>query len=299
MDTSGSDNPRLEAIRRRYAANMLSAANVNNPRLQAAIASIPRERFLGEPPWQFVSMRDGYKKAPSADPALAYQDVLFALAPNRGLNNGSPSLHAALLHALDVQPGDRVVHVGAGTGYYTAILAHLTGPGGTVLAIEFDPALAERAATSLADISTVAVRCADGAAWPTEPTDCLYVSFAVTRPAAAWIENLAPGGRLILPIGVLPRRRRGRLLEDERGAVFLIERQQAGFSARVVTLAFFVHAAGLLSAPAGEEANLRRAFRQGGAGLVRSLVWRGPAKPERCWFHSPTWSLSQDPVCGV
>ena len=109
MDATASNDRTLEAVRLRYAADMLSVANVRNPRLQAAMARVPRERFLGEPPWQVVSMGDGYKEPPLADPALAYQDILFALAPDRGLNNGSPSLHAALLHALDVQLGDRVV----------------------------------------------------------------------------------------------------------------------------------------------------------------------------------------------
>ena len=191
-----------------------------------------------------------------------------------------------------------MVHIGAGAGYYTAILAQLAGPQGTVLAIEFDAALAERAVANLAGITNVAVRCADGAAWPVEPTDRIYVNFAVTRPAAPWIETLALGGRLILPLGVVARKRHGRLVEDERGAVFRIERRRNGFSAQEITPAFFVHAAGLLSAAAEDESALRSALRRGGAGLVRSLVWKKPAAPERCWFHSPAWSLSDDPVRG-
>ena len=296
MDAIGSHDRTLAAVRFRYAADMLSVANVDDPRLQSAMASVPRERFLGEPPWQVVSLGDGYREPPLDEPALAYQDVLFALAPDRGLNNGSPSLHAALLHALDVQPGDHVVHIGAGTGYYTAILAQLAGPHGTVLAIEFDAVLAERAVANLAGIANVAVRCADGAAWPVEPTDRIYVSFAVTRPAAPWVEALAPGGRLILPLGVMARKRQGRVVDREQGAVFLIERRRTEFSAQEITPAFFVHATGLLSVPAGDEAALRTALRHEGAGLVRSLIWKEPAVSERCWFCSPLWSLSRDPI---
>ncbi|MCI0363090.1 MAG: hypothetical protein L0219_04365 [Phycisphaerales bacterium] len=48
---------------------------------------------------------------------LAYQDALFALVPEKSINNGSPSLYARLLAALDTKPGDHVLHIGAGTGY--------------------------------------------------------------------------------------------------------------------------------------------------------------------------------------
>ena len=78
-------------------------------------------------------------------------------APERGVNNGSPSLHAGWLHALSLRDGERVAHVGAGTGYYTAILAELVGRKGRVLAIEFDPALTEAARANLADRPNVTV----------------------------------------------------------------------------------------------------------------------------------------------
>jgi protein-L-isoaspartate(D-aspartate) O-methyltransferase len=76
---------------------------------------------------------------------VVYQDMLFALASQRGVNNGSPSLHARCLHALSLREGERVAHIGAGTGYYTALIAHLVGAEGHVLAVEFDPALADLA----------------------------------------------------------------------------------------------------------------------------------------------------------
>lgn len=117
------------------------------------------------------------------------------------MNNGSPSLHAKLLQALAVKPGDRIVHVGAGTGYYSAILSELVGPAGQVTAIEFDATLADQAARFLADRPNVTVICSDGAAWPQAPANGVYVNFGVIRPADRWIENLAPRGRLVFWLG--------------------------------------------------------------------------------------------------
>jgi protein-L-isoaspartate(D-aspartate) O-methyltransferase len=61
---------------------------------------------------------------------VLYQDLVIALDPARGVNNESPSLHAKLLEALGPKPGERILHVGAGAGDYSAILAELVGPGG-------------------------------------------------------------------------------------------------------------------------------------------------------------------------
>jgi protein-L-isoaspartate(D-aspartate) O-methyltransferase len=107
----------LAVVRRAYARQMAAAAATVDPRVEAAFAAVARETFLGDPPWLIADLRGGYRPLPCADPVLAYQDVLFALARDRGVNNGSPSLHARLLGALAAKPGERVVHVGAGTGY--------------------------------------------------------------------------------------------------------------------------------------------------------------------------------------
>ena len=65
-------------------------------------------------------------RTPSNDPAFLYQDILIAIAPERHINNGEPSLHALCLTALNITEGETIIHIGAGTGYYTAILAELT-----------------------------------------------------------------------------------------------------------------------------------------------------------------------------
>src|SRR5580658_3261621 len=134
----------LAVVRRAYARQMMALAGVEDERVEQAFATVRREDFLGAEPWQFV----GWHKIPALphnDPACIYQDVVIALAPSRGVNNGSPSLHVKMLHDLAAVPGQHVAHIGAGAGYYTAMLAELVGREGCVTAFEFDAVLAARA----------------------------------------------------------------------------------------------------------------------------------------------------------
>src|SRR5215475_975158 len=118
---------RLEAHRSFFANLVTAAVGKPNSRVTAAFASIQRENFLGPGPWRiFVGGR--YISTPSADPAFLYQDVTVALSEEKNINNGQPTLHAASLTALDPYEGDTVIHVGAGAGYYTALLHNLVGP---------------------------------------------------------------------------------------------------------------------------------------------------------------------------
>ena len=79
------------------------------------------------------------------DLADIYNNVLVAIDPERGINNGEPALHAAWIDMVNPQPGETVIHVGAGTGYYTAILALLVQSGGHVEAFEYEADLAAQA----------------------------------------------------------------------------------------------------------------------------------------------------------
>lgn len=100
----------LATIRRAYARQMLAVAGIaGDPALEDAFAAVPRERFLGPPPWRVVAAHGGgYRDLPSSDPVLAYQDINFALVAERGVNNGSPSLHARWLHHAGLKKGSRV-----------------------------------------------------------------------------------------------------------------------------------------------------------------------------------------------
>ncbi|WEX07877.1 methyltransferase domain-containing protein [Chelativorans sp. AA-79] len=289
----------LAMVRTAFARQILAVAGVaGNAALEHAFRTVRRENFLGSEPWKIVDFTTAPANLPSNDPVYAYQDVLFVLSSWRGVNNGGPSLHARLLNALSPRPGQTVVHLGAGTGYYSAILAELVGPQGRVIAVEIDEVLARTARTALSHFPNVEVVVDDAAAWPREPADRIYVNFAVLAPQERWIEHLAPGGRLVFPLGVpgQPFRPAGPRF-SRHGAAFLVERKDSGFGAFHICAAYFIHADG--SAGVSDEAEqerLQNAFRRSGAEFVRSLVWRRPADPARCWICSPGWSLSYDPV---
>ncbi|MGO4437251.1 protein-L-isoaspartate O-methyltransferase family protein [Rhizobium sp. RAF56] len=286
----------LQSLRQVYARKIVASANASgDARLEAAFAAVHREDFLGSPPWRPIDTGRGSRSAPVSDPACVYQDVLFPLSLARGVNNGSPSLHARLMHALAPQPGQTIVHLGAGTGYYSAILSELVGPEGQVAAIEIDPLLADKARTCLADRQNIRVMAADAGLWPEEATDRIYVSFAGSAPMPLWIERLAPGARLVLPLGVpdadygFPR--------FSHGEAFMFERRQEGFSASRLCSVAFVQGEGLTQpGNRGDLERLRQALSSPGADAVRSLVWGREADERRCWFWSPQWSLCYDPV---
>lgn len=285
----------LHVLRRDYAARMLGIAGIDDPAVQRALAVVPREAFLGPGPWTLLDQTTGAIELAGDDPGPLYDDVLVVLDAARGLNNGSPSLHALMLHHLGVRPGERVLHVGAGAGYYTALLAELTGPQGSVVAIEYDAHLAEAAAANLRPWPNVTALRGDGADWPRGAVDRIYVNLAVVDPAPGWTGALAEGGTLVFPLGS-PSGRRGACMRwhSGHGGVLALTCTGAGMAARHLTPCTFVCADGRLAGtPALQEA-LDRAFLRGGIEFVRSFRRPPPASPARCWFWSPGWALSYD-----
>src|SRR5665213_3552445 len=154
----------LEQVRGWYADELRLAGPVESADVLRAFATVPRERFLGPGPWRIYSDsgRGGYRTAPDADPRCVYHNVLVALDEARGINNGSPSLWAFVFAYMNLAPGEHVLHLGCGTGYYSAIMAELVGSDGRVVAVERDAALAGRAREALAAWPNVTLVEADG-----------------------------------------------------------------------------------------------------------------------------------------
>ena len=272
---------RLEGHRQWFARLVTANAGVSPTpeKIIEAFASTPRERFVGPGPWQ-VFTRSGYIETPSDDPGLIYQDAMVALKPEAQINNGQPSLHAVCLAALGVKVGETVVHVGAGTGYYSAMLARLTGPTGRVFACEVDQELAALARNNLAEYPNVEVLHRSGADGPLPACDLVYVNAGATAPLAVWMDPLQPGGRLLFPL--TPTQGVGYMLLVTRTD---IDR----FAAKFVCGTMFTPCVG---ARDGETADrLSEAFARGGVGTVRSLH-RNTAPDATCWFAGRGWWLS-------
>lgn len=185
--------------RRRFAEDVRAASGVTSPVLFDALATVPREAFLPPGPWV---IRGGgpAQTTPDADPRHVYQNVSVAIDERRQLFNGAPSTVLPALDALDLHAGDRVLHVGCGLGYYTAILAHLVGSAGAVHAEEVDEGLAQRARENLAAYGNVTVQHGDGAGPLDRRFDAILVHAGLTHPLDVWLDVLPVGGRAVLPL---------------------------------------------------------------------------------------------------
>jgi len=282
---------RFEAQRLFFADFITASAGIpkSDRRLADAFASVPRERFVGPGPWKIFTS-SGLLETPSDDPVFLYQDVTVSLAADRHINNGQPLLHAICLAALNPAEGQAVLHIGAGTGYYTAILSKLVGSTGSVLAYEIEQDLAQRAAFNLAEYPNVTVCHRSGSQGPLPDCDAIYVNAGATAPLDVWLDALRLNGRLLFPLtpSDSPSGAPG------AGAMLLITRPSAAvnpgeFHAQFVSSAIFINCTG--ARDEGTARKLSAAFKRGNYRNVRSLHRNSPPD-ETCWIAGNNWWLS-------
>ncbi|MEK1886715.1 MAG: rRNA adenine N-6-methyltransferase family protein [Phyllobacterium sp.] len=287
-----TDAEDLKRIRRAFANKVLASVGVDDPRIERAFAEVPRENFLGPGPWPISRFGMGFGLSPDDDPVHLYTDDLVGIAPERHINNGEPSLHAHLLWHANISEGEHIVHIGTGTGYYTAIMARLAGPSGHVLGIELEEDLAVRAGHYLAEYTNVEIVHGDGTKVSFSPVDVIYVNAGATRPADIWLDRLKDGGRLLLPLttddGFTLIGRGAR----PRGAVFLIKRLGDDYSAQAVSGVAIYPCAGMRDAKS--EKALAIAFATGGLKHVTRLYRSGDIPSARCWLKGDGWCLAYD-----
>ncbi len=271
----------IESARRFYAEELCRLNGISSPAILAAFATVPRERFVGPGPWVIQSSGTSWFTA-DADPTHVYRDALIVLDEARRLNNGQPSLWAIHLDRLRIRPGDRILHLGCGTGYYTAILAELTGPQGKVTAIELEEGLATRARAALEPWPQVTVVHADGSRGPFAPADVIVVSAGATHPLPAWLAAVKPSGKLLFP------------LTSTRGPgtmAHLIRVSADLFAATLRGSVFFVDFEGARDPAVSTE--LARALRRDEGAGVRSLRCDAHVMNESCWLHGNGWCFSR------
>jgi protein-L-isoaspartate(D-aspartate) O-methyltransferase len=265
-----------EQYRRDYARRIAQMAGVRDRRIERAFAAIPREDFLPPPPWTAISPG---VFSQTSELARIYENVLVAIDRKRGINNGEPALHAAWLDTVGPQPGDTVIHVGAGTGYYTAILGALVQPGGRVEAYEYEPDLAAEAEANLESYPGVTVHggSAYGRALPR--ADVIYVNAGVVAPDVEWLLALRQGGRLIFPWQPC----------EGWGPTLLVTRSVRGFQVAPLMNVGFISCSGVPEMASQERLPAREQLE-----AIRSVWIRSETPPDRSavviyddvWFSS-------------
>ena len=230
------DDTKLDEARRFYARQMAAASRSADLRLEGVFGLVQREAFLPPGPWQLM-VGDRFVETPSADPIHLYQNILVALDAAKGINNGEPFLHAAWIGAVSPQPGEAICQVGAGTGYYTAILSLLVQPGGSVYAFEIEPDLAAIARQNLKPFENVTIIEGDATKLAMPSCDLIYVNAGVVAPPLSWLRALRPGGRMIFPWRPT----------DDIGLTVLLTEAGYGFAAKALMSAWFVPCLGAVN----------------------------------------------------
>jgi protein-L-isoaspartate(D-aspartate) O-methyltransferase len=187
-------------------SHQIQARGITDPRVLAALSRVPRHLFV-----------------PPDLASSAYGD--HPLPIGQGQTISQPYIVALMSQWAEVQPGEKVLEVGTGSGYQAAVLAELTD---RVFSIEIIPELAQTAAARLAALgyAQIRVKAGDGyLGWPEEaPFDAILVTAAAPAVPAALAAQLKEGGRLVIPLGaaygyqtlVRLRKLKGELKEEEQ-----------------------------------------------------------------------------------
>lgn len=285
-----SDMMDLNDRRRFYAEEIAVLSNLRTPGLLDALATVPREKFLPPGPWLIRSEIDyggGNRQTPDADPRHVYHNVAIAIDPARQLFNGAPSLLAMCIDALSLQSGTRALHVGAGTGYYSALIGQVVGPTGSLIAVEIDENLAGTARSNLAGMSWVDVRHGDGTEVEPGSFDAILVNAGMTHPHESWLDALRPDGRLLIPLTfTVPA-----MGTIGKGVMALVTRNDStSWSARVVTMTAIYNGIGIRDDRLNDR--LRDAFMKGMMPSFTRMRRDAHEPSASCWLHGETFCFS-------
>jgi protein-L-isoaspartate(D-aspartate) O-methyltransferase len=180
-------------MRERLATRVVAANRIGSERVAAALHAVPRHLFL-----------------PEQRPEAAYRDHAIVTKRDEAgqpiSSSSQPAIMAIMLEQLDLAPGQRVLEIGAGTGYNAALISHVVGPTGQVTSVDIDPELvaAAREHLACAGFDDVTVACADGAGGYPEraPYDRIIATVGVSDLAPAWLEQAVPRARMVVPLDV-------------------------------------------------------------------------------------------------
>ncbi|HEX9340708.1 MAG TPA: protein-L-isoaspartate(D-aspartate) O-methyltransferase [Thermoplasmata archaeon] len=177
--------PDFAVERRRMVDRFVASGYIRDPLVRDAFLSVPREAFVRP-----------------EDRDDAYADVPLPIGLGQTIS--APSMIAIMLEEARLRPGERVLEIGTGSGYHAALLARIVGAA-DVVTIERLPAVAESGRSNLARVglADVAVVVGDGSLGYPErvPYACIMATAGAPRIPDAWPAQLAPGGRIVAPVG--------------------------------------------------------------------------------------------------
>lgn len=281
----------LESRRRFFAEEIAAISNIGSAAVVDALATVPRESFVGNGPWTVRGEADFFgppRQTPDADPRHVYHNYAIAIDQTRQLFNGAPGLLAMLIDRLALKPGSRAIHVGAGTGYYTALMAQCVGPTGRVVAFEVDEALASKARDNLTSMAWVDVRNGDASSAIGEVVDAILVNAGITHPLDVWLDSLADGGRIVLPLTMPMAGTIG------KGLLVLATRHGdgGGFDAHVLGFVAIYSAVGIRDESIAQQ--LGSAMRKNPYPALKRLRRDPHDAGAACWLHSDRFCLSTE-----
>ena len=282
----------LIQVRRRFAESIRQLGGIKTTALIEALATVPREDFLGPGPWRILraaEMAKGYQSTPDANPRHICDNVLVALDESRKLNNGEPVGLMLFLDTLALVPGESMLHIGCGVGYYTAIAAQALGPRGSVVGVEIDAILGARAERNLKPYRNARVVIGNGSAGTAGTFDAIFVNAGCTEPQSSWLDQLNVGGRLLVPLTVdLPQ-----FPGIGAGRMLLVARSESGYAAKLASPVGIFHCAGARSAEGSTR--LAQAFGRGNLESVARLRRDEHPQGENCWLHGDSFCLESEP----
>lgn len=189
-DTITTPTADAERLRNALVDQLRADGHARTPAVETALRTVPRHVFVPD-----ASLEDAYANAPVH---IKYDTDGTSISCA-----SQPGVVALMLDQLEAQPGERILELGAGTGYNAGLLAHLVGENGHVTTLDVDDDLVEGARTHLATagITNVQAVTRDGALGYAEaaPYDRIIATVGAHGVPHAWLQQLAPGGRLLVP----------------------------------------------------------------------------------------------------
>src|SRR5437868_1470793 len=189
----GDEEDNASALHQALVNKLKKDGTISTPSVEAAFRGVPRHLFLPG-----VSLDEVYR-----DQAIATKNL-------NGMSisaSSQPTIMAIMLELLELEPGQRVLEIGAGTGYNAALMAHIVGETGQVVTIDIDEDIVESAREHLAaaGFDRVQVVCGDGGLGysAAAPFDRIILTVQAWDITPAWWEQLKPGGQLLLPLSVI------------------------------------------------------------------------------------------------